>query len=106
MDELIKVLKAFAYPSRIRITKLLEKKEFCVCELALILGIGQSRVSRHLKILKNAGIVDNVRKGKWIEYKLSKGKQNAKLLCIISGCLNDNSKIIEDSKKAKKIRKK
>ena len=63
MRELILVLKAAADPTRIRIVKMLERKSMCVCELTAVLGIQQSSVSHHLRILKDAGLVDDFRNG-------------------------------------------
>lgn len=51
---------------------LLIHKDLCVCELTFILNMEQSRISRHLRILKDADLVDDIRDGKWIIYKISK----------------------------------
>ena len=59
-----KVLKAVADRNRLRILKLLESKHMCVCELAFVLGIKQPSVSRHLKKLKEAGLIDNEQDGR------------------------------------------
>jgi ArsR family transcriptional regulator len=77
MRDLILVLKAMADPMRIRILKMLEQRSMCVCELTSVLGIKQSSVSHHLRILKDAGFVDDVRRGPWIDYELAKKKYNA-----------------------------
>ena len=54
MKELMKTLKALADTTKVRIIKMLQNKRLCVCELQEILGIAQSSVSRHLKILEDA----------------------------------------------------
>ena len=63
MRELMGVLKAVADKNRMRILKMLEKKSMCVCELAAVLKIKQPSVSKHLSILKNAGLIQDERNG-------------------------------------------
>ena len=55
MKAFIKVMKALSDPNRIKIIKLLQHKRLCVCELQYALGISQPTVSKHLKILEEAG---------------------------------------------------
>lgn len=71
MKGLTRVLKALADTTRIRIIKMLQKKKLCVCELQEILGIAQSSVSRHLKILEDAGLVEHEKCGQWVNYKIA-----------------------------------
>jgi len=64
MRELIKVLKALSDEVRLRILKILqERDELCVCEIMQALDISQTRASRNLGILRNAGIVTGRRGG-------------------------------------------
>jgi len=70
MRELIKVLKATSDKNRLRILKMLQRKRMCVCELSAALGITRPSVSKHLSILKEAGLVQDERNGQWIEYQL------------------------------------
>lgn len=55
--------KALGEPTRLRIIKLLSEKELCVCELEQIMRISQPRISQHLKILKQTGLVSERREG-------------------------------------------
>jgi ArsR family transcriptional regulator len=55
MKPFIKVMKSLSDPNRIKIVKLLQQKRMCVCELQDALGISQPSVSKHLKILEEAG---------------------------------------------------
>lgn len=68
MRELIRVLKALSDPNRMRIMKMLQRREMCVCELAEALGISQPSVSRHMRILSEADLVRSRREGVWIHY--------------------------------------
>jgi DNA-binding transcriptional ArsR family regulator len=65
-----KILKALAHPSRIFMVEKLYKKSFCVCELSEMIGIDMSTASKHLSILKNAGIVEDNKQGTTVYYSL------------------------------------
>ncbi len=64
------ILKALAHPSRLFIVEKLRDGEHCVCELTEMLGIDTSTVSKHLAILKRAGIVRGEKRGLKIFYSL------------------------------------
>jgi ArsR family transcriptional regulator len=70
MKDVVKVFKALADPTRLRITLLLERRELCVCELMFVLEMEQSRVSHHMRVLRDAGIAEDVREGRWIIYRI------------------------------------
>ena len=78
MEKNVKLFRALSDETRLRIYLLLSKGELCVCELVNILNMEQSRISHSLRILKEAGLIDNQREGKWIIYsanpKMSKSK--------------------------------
>jgi ArsR family transcriptional regulator len=67
---MLETLKALADPSRLRLVAVLARGEFTVQELTAILGMGQSRISRHLKILTDAGILAVQRQGTWAYYRM------------------------------------
>ncbi len=66
-----KVFKTLADPTRIRILRLLEQEELIVGELMEILGMAQSRVSRHLAVLREAGLLTDRRDGTFVSYRLA-----------------------------------
>ena len=68
MKLLLKTIKALADGNRLRILRLLMDQPRCVCELQRALGITQPSVSKHLRILEEAGLVDRNRIGQFIEY--------------------------------------
>jgi len=76
MKHLIRVLKALSDPSRIRIMKVLEKRELCVCEICAALGLPQSTVSNHLKVLEGAELVASRKDGVWVNYRLDENPQS------------------------------
>ena len=61
---------ALSDEARIQIVEMLSHKERCVCELEQVLGIAQSRLSFHLKVLKDAGLLADRKEGRWMYYNL------------------------------------
>ena len=82
MKELTQVFKALSEPVRLRIVRLLldHGTEAYGEELAGALGIPAYQVSRHLKVLKTTGLVNERRQGRWVYYSLAKDNGNGQLL--------------------------
>ncbi len=102
MKSFIKVMKAVSDPNRVKIVKMLQQKMMCVCELQGALGISQPSVSKHLRVLEEAGLVDYKKDGLWVNYYLSDGRSSpyaANLLGNIKHWLEDDPEIVELSKK-------
>jgi ArsR family transcriptional regulator len=102
MRDLLKVFKAVADENRLRILKMLQKKKMCVCELAAILGIAQPSVSRHLSILKDAGLVEDQRSGQWVDYSICRDtfNQYASIIGVqLKQWINDDPKVKEDGRR-------
>jgi DNA-binding transcriptional ArsR family regulator len=96
------VMKSVADPTRVRILKALEAGEMCVCQLIAILEFNQSTVSKHLFLLKMAGLVKERREGKWVHYSLDGSGDSPyarKILQILKGWLNDAPVIEKDRKR-------
>ncbi|OPY10844.1 MAG: HTH-type transcriptional repressor AseR [Syntrophaceae bacterium PtaB.Bin038] len=70
MKDFIRVMKALSDPNRVKMVKMLQQKEMCVCEMQEALGITQPTVSKHLKILEDAGLVQSKKDGLWVNYRL------------------------------------
>ena len=70
MERTAEIHKALSDPTRLRIVSLLRHGELCVCDLMEALQTPQSKISRHLAFLKNAGWVKATRSGKWMHYQL------------------------------------
>ena len=64
------VIKAMAHPTRLFIIDVLSRQEQCVCELTEMIGADTSTVSKHLSVLKNAGIVKDEKRGTMVYYQL------------------------------------
>ena len=73
MEEFIKVMKALSDPNRVKVIKLLEHRVMCVCEIRAALKIAQPTVSKHMKILEDAGLVTCSKEGLWVNYTLGDG---------------------------------
>ena len=70
MQDLLNILKALSEETRLRILKLLEHGELCVCDIVAALDMVQPKVSFHLNTLKTAGFLKDRKQGKWTHYSL------------------------------------
>ncbi len=89
MKDLIKVMKALSDETRLRILRVLLEKECCVCEVMQALDISQSRASRNLGILQDAGFLKARRDGLWIVYSVDRESANRYATSL--------AKLLEDS---------
>lgn len=77
----VELLKVVAEENRLRILCILKEGELCVCKIIEFLELSQSLVSHHLKILKDAGLIEDDKQGLWVHYSLTpKGKKIASLI--------------------------
>lgn len=76
MKDFIRVMKALSDPNRVRVVKMLQEKEMCVCEIQEALGLAQPTVSKHLKILEDAGLLQSKKDGLWVNYRLARDESN------------------------------
>jgi DNA-binding transcriptional ArsR family regulator len=93
------VAKAVADPSRVRILKLLEGGELCVCQITTVLNLAPATVSKHLAALKTAGLVQQRRDGKWVYYRLAERELNPyahRFLALVGTTLADDPTTAED----------
>jgi len=91
MKEIVRQFKAFSDETRLRILHLLLKGELCICDLVDVLELPQSRVSRHMAYLKNAGLVNDRREAVWIYYSLTEpsNRIHASQLNCLAECFED-----------------
>jgi len=103
MEDTVRLFKALSDGVRLRIIKLLQRRNgLCVCEIMQALDITQTRASRNLGILKDAGLLTNKKSGLWVEYSLDrkvKGGKAARILRLLSGWLEDSDIVEEDRKR-------
>jgi ArsR family transcriptional regulator len=101
MNQVLKLMRIFSDPLRLRIFMILSKKELCVCQLMAITGASQPLVSRNLGLLREAGLLSARREGKLLFYRVSEDLsplQN-KFLNTIREALNKDPQIIADRKR-------
>lgn len=72
-DQARQLLKALADPTRLQVIEALAGGERCVCELTEALGLAQSKLSFHLRVLKEAGLLADRHSGRWVYYQLQPG---------------------------------
>ena len=109
MRELVRVFKALSDKNRIRIVKMLQQKPMCVCELADALGLAMSTVSKHLTILRDAELINDLKDGKWVDYSLCRSSRTVyarELLRSMSKWLNEEDAVKADIRKAGKVSRK
>jgi len=102
------LLKAVADPTRTRILKLLERGGLCVCQVQAVLGLAASTVSRHLTLLKHTGLVQDRRRGKWVEYVLATspaGPFVEPVLALLHGPLDHAPEVVADRRRLREVRK-
>ncbi|MBL0716272.1 MAG: winged helix-turn-helix transcriptional regulator [Desulfosarcina sp.] len=89
MHNLVKVMKALSDPTRIRIVKMLQHKTLCVCEMQAALEHSQPNVSKHLRILQEAGLVQSHKDGLWVNYTLASGDGSSPYARTLLGNMKD-----------------
>jgi len=103
MRNFVKLFKALSDETRIRILKVLLERECCVCEVMQALDISQSRASRNLGILEDAGFIKSRRDGLWIVYSIDRQKKMnsyaAPLIELLRGSLVNEETILQDKKR-------
>jgi len=102
LREYERAMKSAADPTRVRILKLLEEGEMCGCQIVAVLELSQSTVSKHLFLLKMAGLVKERKEKKWVHFSLDGSRGNPyarKLLATLRGWLNDDLVVERDKKR-------
>ena len=103
MDDLAQIFKIFSDKNRLRIIALLSNRKMCVCELAFVLDVTQPSVSRHLKKMKEAGIILDEQDGLWTNYFLNCNDSKAKtILKHVETWLKEDDTVASDLKKLDK----
>ncbi|OPX19596.1 MAG: hypothetical protein BZ151_08380 [Desulfobacca sp. 4484_104] len=109
LQVLLKALKALADGNRLRLLRLLLDQPRCVCELQAALGITQPSISKHLRILEEAGLVTKTRQGQFIDYQLAAAPdpadQRAALLALITPWLRADPELQDLSRRASGLKR-
>jgi ArsR family transcriptional regulator len=108
MKTFIKVMKSLSDPNRVKLLKMLQHKSMCVCEMQAALQVSQPTVSKHLKLLEDAGLVRFKKDGLWVNYNLTEGSSSpyaASVLGNLRHWLEDDPQIAELVEKLPTIRR-
>jgi len=106
LKQITKIIKAVADEGRVRILCLLKnKKDLCVCEITVIIGLAQPTISSHLKLLENAGLIEPYKAGLWVNYNIVSDLDpfSRQLIETLYKNLGNDKQIKADEEKAKKI---
>jgi len=95
MEDLLAGLRAVGEPTRLRLLNVLSQGEFNVSELTQILGQSQPRVSRHLKLMAEAGLLDRHKEGSWVLFRRAGEGPGARLGDLIASLLPPSNPMLE-----------
>jgi len=99
MQELLNIFKALSEETRLRIVKLLERGELCVCDIVAALNMVQPKVSFHLAALKEAGFIKDRKQGRWTYYSLDESDLLKRFLLFSVLERISRETVAEDSKR-------
>ena len=103
----LKSIKAISEDIRIRILLLLMEEEACVCQLMSVFETPQSKLSHHLITLRDAGLLQDEKRGKWNYYRVhtkSLNYTNTELVASLSRMLRDDSTVERDRKTLQRVK--
>ncbi len=102
MRSTLRITKALSDIQRLRILMMLRTGELCVCQIIAVLGLAPSTVSKHLSLLRAAGLVDSRKDGRWAYFRLPQGealKAVKPVLNWLDGALESDDSVAQDAKK-------
>jgi len=106
MREFTAITKALADENRARALMLLGQSELCLCQIIEMLGLAPSTVSKHMAVLRQAGLIEVRKKGRWCYYRLA-GKESSKAgreaIRWVQKTLSGEKTILKDSKRLKSV---
>jgi|Deesub1362A_J573_1020465.scaffolds.fasta_scaffold01918_8 DNA-binding transcriptional ArsR family regulator len=106
MEELLTVAKALSDPNRLRALMALQTGELCLCQLIELLGLAPSTVSRHMSLLRRAGLVESRKEGRWHYYRLA-GRRAPRLarraLAWAREAAADSPQVRQDARRLRRI---
>lgn len=107
MKEFITISKALSDEQRVRALMALKDGELCACQIIELLGLAPSTVSRHMSVLKQAGLVECRKDARWMYYRLPANADASAMirhtLHWLTGCLKDDPAVAKDRKRMKGI---
>ncbi len=104
LDHLLAALRAAAEPTRVRLLALAAEAELTVTDLTRILGQSQPRVSRHLKLMVDAGLLERFREGSWVFYRLAGGPGSHLARRLLALVPRDDPVLVLDLQRLEEVR--
>lgn len=98
MHSYISVIRALGDENRLRILMALRKRPLCVCEITTLLGLAASTTSKHLFILRQAHLIESIKNGRWVYYRLPQNPTDCvrDALALTTRELADRPQILQD----------
>jgi ArsR family transcriptional regulator len=103
LDKTEKLFKIFADKNRLRIFNLLQQRKMCVCEIAFVLQVTQPSISRHLRKMKESGLVGDEQDGFWTNYFLKNSSGENNIVFWIKSFLKGDNVLKADMNRLKKV---
>ncbi len=105
----VRIFKALGDPNRIRIMKMMLERELCLCEVREVLDLSNSTVSKHLTILRDAGLLLDSKEGKWVNFRINDESADpliSSAIRLVRDSFADDDSVREDLKKVRKVDRK
>jgi ArsR family transcriptional regulator len=96
VDEQLNIFKALSDENRLRVLLMLKRRPLCVCEMHEVLDIALSTLSAHLRLMKNTGLIEDEKDGRWVIYRLSRKRYLHELLETLERELQSDTTIRND----------
>lgn len=98
MFSFINIVRALGDENRVRILMALRQRPLCVCEITTLLGLAASTTSKHLFLLRQARLIESIKKGRWVYYRLPENPSPSvsDALCWLNKELADSPQILQD----------
>jgi len=100
------VAKAVGDASRTRILKMLEGGELCVCQITAVLDLAPATVSKHLAVLKMAGLIFQRKAGRWVHYRLADRAVNPyalPVIALVGETMDDDPQVLADRQRLRRV---
>lgn len=107
MREFMAIAKALADENRVRILMFLREGESCVCEIMGVLNLAPSTVSKHLALLRQAGLIESRKDGRWVYCALPRGDSPSPVTSALDWmqrCLENDPAILTDLRRLREVR--
>jgi ArsR family transcriptional regulator len=105
MDKAVAIAKALGDKARMRAVLALRGGELCVCQIIDLLELAPSTVSRHMAILKAAGLVESEKRGRWVHYRLARGRAASMAIRWLIASAGGARRVVEDARRIASIRR-